>query len=97
MLAVFGEPSARWRANWSGARNAAIIATTEAVLKETSDLRELSILKDVKSGAQSRTEIERMIVKNLDEESTPGGDACDRSRTKERLDLHRGFRVSTRS
>jgi hypothetical protein len=52
-------------------RNAAIVATTEAVLKETSDLRELSILKDVKSGAQSRAEIERMIVKNLDEESTP--------------------------
>jgi hypothetical protein len=55
----------------SSARNAAIIATTEAVLKETSDLRELSILKDVKSGAQSRAEIERMVMKNLDEESTP--------------------------
>jgi hypothetical protein len=52
-------------------RNAAIVATTEAVLKETSNLRELSILKDVKSGAQSRAEIERMIIKNLDEESTP--------------------------
>ncbi len=53
------------------ARNAAIIATTEAVLKETSDLRELSILRAVKSGAQSRTEIERMIIKNLNDESTP--------------------------
>ena len=52
-------------------RNSAIVSTTEAVLKETSDLRELSILKQVKSGAQSRAEIERMIVKNLDEESTP--------------------------
>lgn len=52
-------------------RSAAIVATTEAVLKETSDLRELSILKDVKSGAQSRAEIERMIIKNLDEESSP--------------------------
>lgn len=52
-------------------RNAAIVATTQAVLKETSDLRELSILKDVKSGAQSRAEIERMIIKNLDEESSP--------------------------
>ena len=52
-------------------RNAAIVATTEAVLKETSELRELSILKPVKSGAQSRTEIERMIIRNLDEESTP--------------------------
>src|ERR1044072_4798248 len=53
------------------AQNAAIVATTEAVLKETSELRELSILRAVKSGAQSRTEIERMIVKNLDEENTP--------------------------
>ena len=52
-------------------RNAAIVATTAAVLKETSDLRELSIIKDVKSGAQSRADIERMIIKNLDEDSTP--------------------------
>jgi hypothetical protein len=52
-------------------RNAAIVSATDAVLKETSDLRELSILKDVKSGAQSRAEIERMIIKNLDEESSP--------------------------
>ncbi|HZJ46388.1 MAG TPA: hypothetical protein VFD63_21595 [Pyrinomonadaceae bacterium] len=52
-------------------RNAAIVATTAAVLKETSELRELSILRAVKSGAQSRTEIEHMIVKNLDEENTP--------------------------
>jgi hypothetical protein len=53
------------------ARNAAIVATTAAVLKETSELRELPILKTVRSGAQSRTEIERMIIKNLDDESTP--------------------------
>src|SRR5215813_3764815 len=53
------------------ARNAAIVATTDAVLKETSELRELPILKTVRSGAQSRTEIERMIIKNLDDESTP--------------------------
>jgi hypothetical protein len=54
-----------------GARNAAIIAATAAVLKETSELRELPILRPVKSGAQSRPEIERMIIKNLDEETTP--------------------------
>ncbi|PWT90185.1 MAG: hypothetical protein C5B55_10090 [Blastocatellia bacterium] len=54
------------------ARNAAIVATTEAVLKETSQLRELSIIRPVKSGAQSRAEIERMVVKNLDEDTTPG-------------------------
>jgi hypothetical protein len=52
-------------------RNAAIIATTNAVLKETSEIRELPILRPVKSGAQSRVEIERMVIKNLDEETTP--------------------------
>lgn len=62
------------RAQSSGvapARNAAIVSTTAAVLKETSELRELSILKEVKSGAQSRDEIQRMIVKNLDTDTTP--------------------------
>jgi hypothetical protein len=53
------------------AQNAAIVSTTAAVLKETSELRELSILKAVKSGAQSRADIERMIIKNLDAETTP--------------------------
>src|SRR5216110_862781 len=53
------------------AQNAAIIATTDAVLKETSELRELSIMRPVKSGAQSRSEIEGMVVKNLDSDTTP--------------------------
>ena len=53
------------------ARNAAIVSTTAAILKETSELRELSILKAVKSGAQSRADIERMIIKNLDSDTTP--------------------------
>jgi hypothetical protein len=53
------------------AQNAAIVSTTAAMLKETSELRELSILKAVKSGAQSRADIERMIVKNLDSDTTP--------------------------
>src|SRR5687767_1040163 len=54
------------------ARNTALVSTTDAVLKETSELRELSILRAVKSGAQSRADIERMIVKNLDTDTTPG-------------------------
>ena len=49
----------------------AIVSTTDAVLKETSELRELSILKAVKSGAQSRADIERMIIRNLDADTTP--------------------------
>ena len=52
-------------------QHAAIVSMTASMLKETSDLRELPILKAVKSGAQSRTEIEHMIVKNLDAETTP--------------------------
>ncbi|HET6975636.1 MAG TPA: hypothetical protein VFI24_04900 [Pyrinomonadaceae bacterium] len=55
----------------ASAQNAAIVSTTAAMLKETSELRELSILKAVKSGAQSRADIERMIVKNLDTDTTP--------------------------
>jgi hypothetical protein len=58
-------------AGTSPARNAAIISTTAAVLKETSELRELTILREVKSGTQSRQDIEKMIVKNLDADTTP--------------------------
>lgn len=53
------------------AQNAGLVATTAAVLKETSELRELPILRTVKSGAQSRADIERMIIKNLDADTTP--------------------------
>ena len=53
------------------ARNAALVAATNEVLKETSEIRQLSILRPVQSSAQSRAEIERMIMKNLNEETTP--------------------------
>jgi hypothetical protein len=52
-------------------RSAAVMAATEAVLRETSELRQLAILRPVKSGAQSRIDIERMIIKNMDENTTP--------------------------
>jgi hypothetical protein len=55
----------------SSTQHTAIVSMTAAMLKETSELRELTILKNVKSGAQSRSEIERMIMKNLDAETTP--------------------------
>ena len=55
----------------SSARNAAIVAATVEVLKETSEIRELAILRPVKSGAQSRSEIERMLIKNLNDQMTP--------------------------
>jgi hypothetical protein len=53
------------------AQNTALVSTTEAVLQETSEIRELSVLRSVKSGAQSRSQIERMIIKNLDADTTP--------------------------
>jgi hypothetical protein len=56
----------------AGSRNAALVAATQEVLKETSEIRQLSILRPVRSSAQSRSEIERMIMKDLDQESTPG-------------------------
>src|SRR2546421_15258 len=55
----------------AAARNAALVAATQEVLQETSDLRELSILRAVQSSTQSRAEIERALVKNLDEDITP--------------------------
>src|SRR5256714_9346815 len=57
-------------ATTSAARNAALIAATADVLKETSEIRQLSILRPVQSSAQSRAEIERTLIKNLDEEMT---------------------------
>jgi len=53
------------------ARNAAIVSTTSAVLKETSEIRELAILRPVKSGAESRADIEQMLIRNLDKQRTP--------------------------
>jgi hypothetical protein len=52
-------------------KSAAVVAATSEVLKETSEIRELPILRPVKSGAQSRAEIERMIIKNMNEETRP--------------------------
>ena len=67
--AAIGQPQ-RTVVSSSATRNAAIVAATSEVLKETSEIRELSILRPVKSSAQSRTEIERMLIKGLDEQMT---------------------------
>lgn len=55
----------------TAARNAALIAATQEVLKETSEIRQLSILHPVQSSTQSRPEIERSLIKSLDEDTTP--------------------------
>src|SRR6266478_577147 len=59
------------QATTASARNAALIAATSDVLKETSEIRQLTVLRPVQSSTQSRTEIERMLIKNLDDETTP--------------------------
>jgi hypothetical protein len=41
------------------------------VLKDTSEIRDLPILRPVKSGAQTRSEIQRMVIRNLDEDTSP--------------------------
>src|SRR5215213_4142682 len=53
------------------ARNAAVVEATKEVLTETSDLRQLPILRPVKSGTQSRDQIQRFLIKNMDEDSSP--------------------------
>ena len=54
----------------AAARNAALVAATDEVLKETSELRQLSIIKPVQSSTQSREEIQRAIIRNLNEETS---------------------------
>jgi hypothetical protein len=58
-------------ASKSEARKSAVVETTAEVLKETSELRQLPILRAVKSDTQSRAEIERFLIKNMDEDTTP--------------------------
>ena len=65
-----GPASQRASVSSGAVRNAAIVAATTEVLQETSEIRELAILREVKSGAQSRSEIERMLIKNLNEQMT---------------------------
>jgi hypothetical protein len=46
-------------------------ATTDALFTETSHLRELPILKPIKSSALSRAEIERKVIAATNEQTTP--------------------------
>ncbi|MDX6709153.1 MAG: hypothetical protein QOH96_169 [Blastocatellia bacterium] len=55
----------------AASRSAAVVAATQEVLKETSEVRQLSILRPVKSGTHSREEIARYVRANLDEENSP--------------------------
>jgi hypothetical protein len=52
-------------------KTAAVREATAEVLQETSEIRKLPILRPVRSGAQTRAEIEQMLVRNLNESATP--------------------------
>ena len=52
-------------------KTAAVREATAEVLRETSELRKLAVLRPVRSGAQTRAEIEQMLVRNLNESSAP--------------------------
>src|SRR3712207_1264937 len=52
-------------------KTAAVREATSEVLRETSTLRKLPVLRQVRSGAQTRSEIEQMLVRNLNESATP--------------------------
>ena len=64
-------PSDAQQSTANAARNAALVAATNEVLQETSQLRQLPILRPVQASAQSREEIQRMIVSSMDQETTP--------------------------
>lgn len=51
-------------------KTAAVREATAEVLQETSELRKLPILRPVRSGAQSRAEIEQMLIRNLNENAS---------------------------
>jgi hypothetical protein len=52
-------------------KTAAVREATTEVLQETSEIRKLPILRPVRSGAQSRAEIEQMLIRNLNENASP--------------------------
>ncbi len=71
---LFGSSAGVTRAQSTAGRSGGgpVVAATTAVLKETSDIRQLAILRPVKSGEQSRADIEQMLIRKLDEELSAG-------------------------
>jgi hypothetical protein len=63
-------------------KTAAVREETAEVLRETSELRKLPVLRQVRSGAQSRADIEQMLVRNLDESATPEETAASETALK---------------
>ncbi|HEX4946306.1 MAG TPA: hypothetical protein VFZ34_06575 [Blastocatellia bacterium] len=51
--------------------SAEVAKLTQEILQQVSDIRGLKLLAPVKSGAQSRAQIEQVVIKNFEEETTP--------------------------
>lgn len=68
---IIAQTKSRAAAKQSALKSASVLKLTDAMLKETSKIRELPILYPVKSGTKSRAQIERMVLKNLSNESAP--------------------------
>jgi len=88
-----GRDRAPAAADAAGAKTAAVRAATAEVLRETSEVRKLAVLRPVRSGAQSRAEIERMLVRNLDRGSKPEEARADELMLKRLGMLPAGFRL----
>jgi hypothetical protein len=52
-------------------KTAAVREATAEVLQETSELRKLRVLRPVRSSAQSRAQIEQMLISHLNRDTTP--------------------------
>jgi hypothetical protein len=70
-LAQVAAPGAA-RAKKPAITTATVEAETRAILDQVSEMRQLRILSPVKSGVKTRAEIEQIVVRNFNEETTPG-------------------------
>lgn len=62
----------RKASNKNLSKTASVVKMTGAMLIETSKIRELPILRPVKSGTKTRTQIEQIVLKNLEQTNAPG-------------------------
>lgn len=70
-IETIAQTKSRAAAKQSAMKSASVVRLTDAMLKETSKIRELPILHPVKSGTKTRAQIERMVLKNLNNDAAP--------------------------
>jgi hypothetical protein len=57
--------------SWSQTNSSAVLGATQEILGEVSQLRGLKALRPVKAHLQSRADIERSLIRDVDEKTTP--------------------------